>query len=127
MSTSKLQYFNGHDGGVLFNDAVSADTNLPAIATPHGPIWSVQFTWDGTLTATIGLQACNERDPENWVTMTSDHGFTGLITSPAGSPGSDLIDISCSGALWYRFVLTGVSGSGNLTVNVNIINGFKTP
>lgn len=77
--------------------------------------WSTHLEWTGNPNGTLTLWASNRpdrsaTDETGWVQVTLPTGMAG----PAGSAGSNFVDIGNSGARAYRLRYVNASGSGTL-------------
>ncbi len=91
-------------------------------------VWNSHFEWDdaaANYASAITLWASNKPNPSedtdtDWVQMTSGHGYSGLPGGdPAGGDGKDMVDVSASGALWYRWKI--VSSAGAAVVQIYVV------
>lgn len=128
MSTHKP----GYSGGKIY-DAVTTDDSSGAVYSDafmvaKGEVLSMHIELDDdstTYAGTIQLWASNKPNPDessdsDWVEMVAAHGwdgFPGLAGTPnftASGDQKDFVDLSGSGALWYRLEVTRSAGSGTL-------------
>ena len=109
-----------HDKAI---DAGSSTAYSRVFSAPQSTVWNTHHIWtDGAanFTATYTLWASDYESPDEtnddeWVQMTSNHGYDGLPGgNPVGGSGKDMVDISASGALHYRWKVEWISGSAVL-------------
>lgn len=105
----------------LVSSAAAATVYSDKFSIQWAMVWNTHFEWaddSTTYAAAITLWASdkaspNEANDNDWVQMTSDHGFSGLPGgNPTGNDGKDMTDVSASGALWYRWKIARSAGSG---------------
>lgn len=106
----------------LVVNGTATDVYSDPLQLDHSDIWSTHIEWTDdstTLAVTVSLWASNKADPDgavaDWVQMTASHGYDGLPGgNPAGGSGADLVDISASGALWYKWRFQRTAGTGTI-------------
>jgi hypothetical protein len=90
----------------LIDETVAAAVTTTLVSFPGEYRLAFQVVWTGTLAATVVVQS--SVDSETWTA-------TAVTESPAGSPGNGFTELP-TGAPYFRAVVTGVTGTGNLKV-----------
>lgn len=131
MATQKLVYAFSEGKQIAHDLAISAGpatVYTDRFFARDCEVWNTQMEWTDdstTLAITVTLWASNKPTPDDssdddWVQMTASHGFDGLPGgNPAGGSGKDMVDVSASGALWYRWKFARTAGSGVLQAYVS--------
>lgn len=128
-----MSYAGGKIADSLVNDDTDSTVYTSKLAVSNASTWSLHLDISedtATYAAAVTLWASNKPNPDesddtDWVQMTSDHGWDGFPGGdPAGGDVKDLVDVSASGARWYR--LKFVRSSGAATINVwAVLKGLK--
>lgn len=93
---------------LLSNVSMSADITSTDMAIEGYPFYSMQFSWTGTPTGSVEIQA--SVDHVNWSTVA------GSATNTGGTAGSVLIDYDGSAVRYVRAHYTFGSSTGSLSV-----------
>lgn len=101
------------------DETVSGTFHSPRVFLRPCTAMSVIADWAGTLTGTLEFWVSNKKDPD----ATTDADWEQLTTvafsaSPGGSPGSGFTVDRGVAFTWGKVKLSGVSGSGNLTLDI---------
>lgn len=133
---SQKQRYNTDRAVQVMHDLVSDGTDTTVYSDKFGvsyaEVWNTHFEWvedTATYAAAVTLWASNKQSPSiandaDWVNVVTAHGFTGLPGSdPAGGDGKDTVDVSASGALWYRWKIVRTTGAGTLQAYVSRKDG----
>ena len=103
---------NTKNGDMSQASITSSVTNLAGLRNV-----SYQLKWTGG-TGTISIQVSNNYDPHlatgDWEPLDSS-SFSPALSQPAGSAGSQFIEIPDIDAEWIRVKYTRTGGSGTLT------------
>jgi hypothetical protein len=130
---SQKQRYNTDRAVQVMHDKISssggdATAYSDKFGVSYAEVWNTHFEWDetaATFAAAITLWASNKASPDestdtDWVNVVTAHGFSGLPGSdPAGGDGRDMVDVSASGALWYRWKVVRASGTATIQAYVS--------
>jgi len=122
----KSRFILGNKLAGVTNDGTAVTIYSDKFSVRGAPVWSAQIVWTGsTLASTITLWASNFESPNpasdtEWVNMTSDYGYTGFFGGgpAAAAAGKDFVDVSNSGALWYKYKCARTAGTGTIKIIV---------
>jgi hypothetical protein len=125
----KSRYILGDKLAGATNDATDATIYSDKFSVRGAPVWSAHLEWTSAgsdLATAITLWASNKPEPDpstdtDWVQMTSDYGYDGFFggdPAAAAASGKDFVDVSNSGALWYKYKAVRSAGSGTISIIV---------
>ena len=128
---SRKQVYNTDRAVQVMHDLVSSSAAVYSdkFGVSWAEVWSTHFEWDDdstTYAAVVTLWASNKQNPNeandaDWVNLVAAHGYDGLPGAgiTASGDGKDMVDVSASGALWYRWKVARSAGTATLQAYVS--------